>query len=257
VPRSAPFCLATLARALTGDAAAFPYLEVESTHPLDVDPENDEAGFELLLDQIVQDFGEHVSSWHGTESAIWEHGEFASCALLEWKGLHADGRLGHWTVEDLRAFLLAYVPRKLTLEPESVSALPACLAELMRFLDASGALHGDPLEELLGACEALRAPLEKASADPRNWGLAKTMAMQMLAEGVDPGDDDALATWIESFNARPRAERDRVIGDARPEFRLHLGPAQPSPSARGPVSPRRAPKAKRRAARAARKANRR
>ena len=54
-----------------------------------------------------------------------------------------------------------------------------------------------------------------AGATARNWGLAKSMVMQMQAEGIDPSAPGALDAWIEDFNARaPRSSGTRSIGPA-------------------------------------------
>ncbi|MDQ3768156.1 MAG: hypothetical protein M3370_01555 [Actinomycetota bacterium] len=251
-----PFCLAVLGRALAGEPDVFAHLEVTAAHPLDVDPEEDPEGYEALLDTLVHDFGEHVRERHGVEGAIWRHGEFASCALLEWKAGYVDGRLGNWTVADVREFLIEYAPRKLTMEPETAGALPACVAEVLSFLDDARGLTGDPLTKLRTACETLAPQFERANADRSNWGLAKAMATQMLSEGVDPGDETAVQRWIEEFNDRPRAVRDRVIAGARPELRVHIGGEGSPPARRAPGSTGQR-RTKRRSASAARKRNRR
>ena len=69
----------------------------------------------------------------------------------------------------------------------------------------------------------------------------------MLAEGVDLGDERAVAAWMDEFNARPRAERDRVLP--------RLAHAQPAAGTRRRGGQDR--RSKRKATRAARKRNRR
>ncbi|MGH2399730.1 MAG: hypothetical protein ACRDF6_07775, partial [bacterium] len=66
---------------------------------------------------------------------------------------------------------------------------------------------------------------------------------------IDPTDQDALDAWMEDFNARPRSERDRVMGPAADRM---LAGAAPRSGGRG--APKRG---KRKAAKAARRRNRR
>jgi hypothetical protein len=81
--------------------------------------------------------------------------------------------------------------------------------------------------------------------------LAKSMFAGMQADGVDPTEPAALNAWIEGFNARPREERDALIGPAADRLARAAGPT--NVGARAPKD-----KAQRRKAqRQARKRNRR
>lgn len=44
------------------------------------------------------------------------------------------------------------------------------------------------------------------------WGVAKRMLTRMVADGVGPHDDAAVAEWIASFNAQPARERGGMPG---------------------------------------------
>lgn len=121
----------------------------------------------------------------------------------------------------------------------------------MRFLDDRGSLSGEPLEELEQACAAFSEEFHERAGSPESWGLAKSMAMQMFAEGIDPTERGAMEAWISDFNARPQTDRDAVVGGAE---RI-LGAAKPGPGSHPqPASQRRT---QRKAQRAARKRSRR
>jgi hypothetical protein len=78
------------------------------------------------------------------------------------------------------------------------------------------------------------------------------MFMQMQADGIDPTAPGALDAWIEDFNARPREQRDVILGPAADRMAHAAG----LPSAGGARAPKQ--KAQRRKAqRQARKRNRR
>ena len=84
----------------------------------------------------------------------------------------------------------------------------------MGFLDERGSLTGEPLEQLEHALDQLRDAFGQRARDRTHWGLAKSMVMQMQAEGLDPGAPGALETWIADFNARPPEQRDQIIAPA-------------------------------------------
>ena len=51
--------------------------------------------------------------------------------------------------------------------------------------------------------QCLREPFEQAARDRSRWGPSKLLMAQMPAEGVEPGDPDALAAWMADFNSAP------------------------------------------------------
>ena len=115
---------------------------------------------------------------------------------------------------DLAEYLLDYFPRKVSVEDETLHAVPECVRAFLGFLDARGSLSGEPLEQLEQACEELSDEFLEHARDSSHWGLAKSMVMRMQAEGLDPSAAGALDAWMTDFNARPREERDAIIGPA-------------------------------------------
>ena len=132
--------------------------------------------------------------------------------MLQWKGGYDDGRLGRWTQADLAEYMLDYFPRKVSVDEETLTAVPECVRAFLGFLDARGSLSGEPLEQLEHACEELREEFQAQAHDSSHWGLAKSMVMQMQIEGIDPSAAGALDAWMADFNARPREQRDAIIG---------------------------------------------
>lgn len=211
--------LPLIARALTGDPHGLARPDAiapwEDDDPeLVVDAAEDEDGFHALIDLLLEEFEEHVMAQIEASSPVWQSGDFVASCMLEWKGGYGDGRLGHWTEDDLEELLLDYFPRKVTATQETLDVVPECVIAFLGFLDARGSLSGRPLEQLELACGELAEPFLEYANDPGNWGLAKSMAMQMLAEGIDAEDPGAVGAWLEDFNARPRDERDAIVGGA-------------------------------------------
>ena len=213
--------------------------------------EDEEERLHDLADELVEEFADALEAGEAGP-ALLEHGPFVAHTLCSWKLDYADdSRLERWRAAELREFLLEWYPRKGDAQAELVAALPACAEAFLRFLADSGWLAGDGIERLAATLEALRGAFEQGAFDPRRWGPAKAMAMQMRAEGVDPSEPGAAEAWFATFNARPRAERDLVIGDAVERMAGQLPAAPASPS----VGDERR-KARRRSAKASRRRNR-
>lgn len=244
-PLEVGVCLPILARAISGEAHA---LGRVTTYPeLDEDEDEDElftmdeAVEETLLDELVRDYGRYVHAEYGAASAVWRHGEFISCALLDWKRDYRDGEPAHWTTADIEEFMLDFAPRKMTMDDEAIHTLPDCVAAFMGFLDRERILEGDTVDALRETCKRLGRKCANACHEPARWGMAKSFAMQMIADGVDLADPTASEAWI--------AAHDMRLGTASGDSR---GQAQPSRQ-RAPGSGR----AKRTAAKQARRRNRR
>ena len=209
LPHDVGICLPLIACALGRGGGAFPRLLFEPPPgALDIDPE-DEEGLEDLLEVVLEDFDEHVRAAHGEEGPVFQGGDYVAGSMLHWKHGYGDGRLGRWTRADVEEYLLDFFPRKLSADPDLIACTPDCVAAFLAFLDQRELLTGDPLAELEAACRDLRPAFERTARDRDRWGPAKAITAQMLADGVDLADERAVANWMDDFNARPRAERDR------------------------------------------------
>jgi len=249
--------LPIISRALTGDPAGLPRPLVlapwEDDDPeLIVDAAEDEQAYQRVMEMLLDELEQHVRATYPSDSVVWRHGDFVASSMLQWKGGYDDGHLGRWTRADLSEYLLEYFPRKVSVDEETLSTIPECVRAFLGFLDARGSLSGEPLEQLDDACEELRDEFRQAVGDGSRWGPAKSMVMQMQAEGIDPSAAGALDAWMADFNTRPREQRDAIIGPASDR----MVRAAELPSTAGPRAPKQ--KAQRRKAqRAARKQNRR
>jgi hypothetical protein len=206
----AGLALPIVSRALTGDPAGLPRPAVlppwEDDDPeLAVDPAEDEDGYERVVEMLLSELEQYATATYPPESVVWQQGDFVASTMLQWKGDCQDGRLGRWTRADVAEYLLDYFPRKVSVSDETLAAVPECVRAFLGFLGARGSLVGDSLEQLEAALEELCDEFYRRARSRTNWGLAKSMAMQMAAEGLDPASPDAFDAWIADFNARPPA----------------------------------------------------
>ena len=253
----AGLALPIVSRALTGDPAGLPRPSLAAPWEQDdpelvVDAAADEEGFHRLMEQLLDEFEQHARSSYPPDGVIWENGDFVASTMLQWKGGYDDGRLGRWTQADLAEYMLDYFPRKVSADEQTLAAVPECVRAFLTFLAVRGSLSGELLENLEQACEELRDDFLESAHDGSNWGLAKSMVMQMQTDGIDPSAPGALDAWIENFNAHPQEQRDALIGPAADRMLRAAG----LPSAAAARAPKQ--KAQRRKAqRQARKRNRR
>src|SRR3954452_12198530 len=250
--------LPIVSRALIGDPAGLPRPAAlapwEDDDPeLIVDAADDEDGFQRVIEMLLSELEQHARATHPPGGVVWQCGDFVASTMLQCKGGYDDGRLGRWTQADLAGFLLDYFPRKVSVDDETLDAVPECVCAFLGFLDERGSLSGEPLEHLEHAVQALRDEFHTRARDNSHWGLAKSMIMQMHAEGLDPSAPGALDAWMADFNARPRTQRDQVIGSAADHI---IQSAQLPPVVR-PHAPKQQRAQRRKAQRTARKRNRR
>jgi hypothetical protein len=250
--------LPIVSRALTSDPAGLPRPAVlapwEDDDPeLIVDAVDDEDGLQRVIEMLLAELERHARATHPPGGAVWQYGDFVASTMLQWKGGYDDGRLGRWTQADLAKYLLDYFPRKVSVDDETLDAVPECVCAFLGFLDERGSLSGEPLEHLEHAVQALRDEFHTRARDNSQWGLAKSMIMRMQAEGVDPSAPGALDAWMADFNARPRAQRDAIIDSTADHM---IQSAQPRPVV-GPHAPQQQRAERRKAQRTARKRNRR
>jgi hypothetical protein len=86
-------------------------------------------------------------------------------SMLEWKAIHRDGRLGHWTVGDIRAYLLEHLPREVVEDRGVLRDAPTCAKDLVYFLSDCGPLAGDSVDALTEAIEDLVNGFFSANGD--------------------------------------------------------------------------------------------
>jgi hypothetical protein len=183
----------------------------------------------------------------GLDPARVEAGMFAVGLMGEFRAFHLETDLLGWSAGELDELLLDWVPHELTLSDDEVAEFPGSLVDAFAFLGATGRLTERDASALARRVEQRAEEFAAVMADPPAAGPAAALVAAMRADGVDVTDQEAIDAWLEDFNARPREERDRILGPAldRAASRAQSGP-RPRPKAR----------VKRKAQRQARRKNR-
>ena len=241
----AAIAMPIVARALTGDPAGLARPDTlppweDDDAELIVDVAEDEEGFHKLSERLLGELEQWARATCPPNGPVWRSADFIASTMLQWKGCYGDGYLGRWTNPDLAEFLLDYFPRKVSVHHDTLDDVVDCVIAFLRFLDDRQSLSGEPLEALEDTCNGLRDDFQTRASDPSSHGLAKSIVMQMLQEGIDPSDAGALQRWTTDFNERPRAERDAIVGDPADRMLAQFhSPTRPSSAetARGKDQP--------------------
>jgi hypothetical protein len=141
-----------------------------------------------VIAELTEEYERYVEAEHaiclGCPSV--RSGPFVVHSMLEWKAIYGDGRLGHWTVGDIHAYLLEHFPRKVSADRRLLGDTPTCVRDFVYFMSDRGTLSGEDTGVLADAAEDVFDEFLAANRDRRNWGLAK----QMFHGGATTMDED-------------------------------------------------------------------
>ncbi len=90
-----------------------------------------------------------------------------------------------WSTGVALLFLLDFVPRKVTADHDNLARFPDVLRAWVPWAAKRAGLQAQIAEETLEAIDDIESQFGDAIADEARWGPAKTVAMGMLAAGVD------------------------------------------------------------------------
>jgi hypothetical protein len=165
-----------------------------------------------MTEALLAEFASFIAREHGGDSPPLAHIDLV-WSMLDWKAHHADGRLAHWTVDDLHAFLLEFCPLAVPGGEQRIAVLPESVLAFLGFLEVIGRLKGpDPPDELERAVIGARGRFEGEMRDVGAWGYAKSVAMEQFPEGIDPAERRWIDAWLTDSISLPTRERDAAPG---------------------------------------------
>ena len=123
-----------------------------------------------------------------------------------------DGDPLRWSPTVVELFMLDYLPRKVSLTPEEIDALPEVLSAWVRFALIKRGLDERFIAEAEEAVEDFTEEFREAVNDSDSFGPAKAIMRALQADGVDVTDQQAVDAWLADFNGRPEEERQRFFG---------------------------------------------
>lgn len=131
--------------------------------------------------------------------------------FIDYRFDYTDGDPLRWSPLAVELCLLDWFPRKVTLDDEELASVPDALRRFVRYAGRRKGLTRASIAETIEAVDQFEPQFLTAMRDPAQYGPAKSIADEMLRDGVDLTDPEAVADWIEAFNARPFADRDAVF----------------------------------------------
>jgi len=171
--------------------------------PLDPEPEplDDETGAALVEEFLALPQAPAI----GEALSIVYH-------CLEARCDYGDGDPLRWSPIVVELFMLDYLPRKALLKAAEADALPEVLTAWVRFALSKRGLAEPLIVETEDAVGDFTSEYLETVRQPANFGPAKAMLVALEAAGIDLTDQQAIDAWVAAFNARPRDERDAIMG---------------------------------------------
>jgi hypothetical protein len=200
-------------------------------------PETEED-YEVARRELKKRFAQ----WRSAAGAAPE--KDAGEAPIHYKWAYLDGHLTSWTCADLDEVYLELHPAKVMVDDEDLGDVLEEAKAFVRFLDETALLapQSDPAQQLLTHIDAIEDQFRHNMADASRYSFGKRLWTSAAAEGVRLDDAASVEAFMADFNARPRAEREAILGrDPSP-------PPRPASTGRitAPGTRPKAPSAKRR-----------
>jgi hypothetical protein len=169
------------------------------------EPETDDKYKEALRDLTAR-----YTEWAGGEREIPE-------VLLHYKWRYVDGHLTRWTRGSLEQIYLELYPAKVVAEIAEIDEILDMARSFLTFLGETELLdeESEAPEVLVAHLEGIAPRFRSYMADVSRYSVGKRFTMAALAEGVGLDDQDELEAFMARFNARPRAEREQLMGEGR------------------------------------------
>jgi len=182
-----------------------------SAAPLDWSPESEE-GYEAARSQLKQRF----AAWCAENGTKLD--EDAGEAPIHYKWGYVDGHLTRWTRRDLDEVYLELHPARVIAEEEELGGVLAEARAFIAFLAETGLLDpaSDEPDVLVEHLDRIEGRFRRNMADASRYSFGKRFWLAATAEDIEPDDEKAVRSFIEVFNARPRAERETVLGRTPP-----------------------------------------
>src|SRR5487761_552922 len=172
------------------------------------EPESDEE-YEAANAELKRRF----AVWATRGDAVFDPD--APEGLLHYKWGYVDGHLTRWTRGDLDEIYFELYPAKVMAELDELDEILAEARMFVTFLSETGLLDekSEPAEVLLDHLSRIGGRFRANMADRARYSFGKRLWSEAAAEGVRLDDPGAVEAFMARFNARPRAERDAILGE--------------------------------------------
>jgi hypothetical protein len=152
--------------------------------------------------QLIDDFA--AGHAHDVDADIVE---VLADTFVDFGDGYLHGGVLAWSPGEVERFMLDWVQRKVLLEAQDVEALPGVLREWVAFVLRRRGLAEEHIAPVVEAVDEYAADFRDLESDPEQGGPAKQIMSRLLAEGVDPTDQEAVNRVIGAYNAEQNARR--------------------------------------------------
>jgi len=191
----------------------------------DIDPDAEQAYYERA-------WGAFSRSTEA-ERVVDRYGDLGWFRMLLEFGLHYLGEtVDEMTLGSVREFVLDYVPRKVSTEPDSAASIVFELAMFWEYVD-----RVYQLTEAKSIVEWLRTDdladrLEGELSDSSNFGMAKSMFMMGKNAGFDMTSEAGVAAFMDAYNRSVVSNQEPAAAPS-PERKQKVGRNDPCPCGSG------------------------
>lgn len=99
-----------------------------------------------------------------------------------------------WEVNVLEELCLEILPRKISAKLSYYKAITPVMNKFFEFLANKGILSNS--QKLIVKLREIKAQIIKNATNPKNWGMAKTMIMDAMNQGIDVSNAEELNSFI-------------------------------------------------------------
>lgn len=178
---------------------------------------------EKYSDTVLQEIKDRVSTWvdefeesteySGLSAAEREESGFIIDVFAELMYNYFLETPEKWSAGALAECCLDLFPRKVLSGPEFYEAVEPVLTAFFAFLQRNGRITN--AAELTRRLRKVAGDMIRRANQPDNWGLAKTVFVGALRDGVDLSDETALARYVEKWNEQGYPRTAGVEGPRR------------------------------------------
>ncbi|WP_418959888.1 hypothetical protein [Streptomyces tritici] len=140
----------------------------------------------------------------GLRDPSFDRAADAVLGLLALRGAERRSGLPEPTPELARRVLVEDLPRYVCADPEELAVYPAVLVALTQRVREARRLNAKRQARIVAAVEEAVPDFERAMRDPGNLTWPRWYASLLRADGVDPGDPDAVRAWLAALGGAPR-----------------------------------------------------
>jgi hypothetical protein len=181
------------------------------------DPFYDDEGDELDLEDYQQGLLEEFCGSPEGKACLAEFGDAGMVDIFLYSTLAYQGvSPASAKLDEIGRVLYSDLPRKVTMDPEDAGDAIRQLRYFWQFLDRAYRLPLAP--KVLARLDAKAiGRLERELANPRNWGMAKSIFMTGRAAGYDMSNQEEANEFLAVYNAALARTLPAPIEESEPD----------------------------------------